>query len=201
MVMMMIMALHWMVWVMEATLWTEGLWEGTGRCVDIWKRWRGGWNDQYRAVTHVWRLVKNDISTAVTAGVPHMTAARTLRQNWELSERPDEIQRDYKEHITKRLQWKCPIWTNTPLKRPFMQGARTRWHVKLESVLKNPALSSCFLNAKTSCKNSVPRVLYVLEVFPQSNTPNSGHWMCEIKKTFKMSSIGGAPGPGLSPRP
>lgn len=33
-----------------------------------------------------------------------MTAARTLRQNWELSERPDEIQRDYKEHITNGLQ-------------------------------------------------------------------------------------------------
>lgn len=103
------------------------------------------------------------------------------------------LQRDYNEN--------APFEQTPHLKRPFMQGARTRWHVKLESVLENPALSSCFLNAKTSCKNSVPRVLYVLEVFPQSNTPNSGHWMCEIKKTFKMSSIGGAPGPGLSPRP
>lgn len=77
--MMMVMAMHWMMWMMKAALWTKGLWVRTGHCVDVGMRWSGGGNNQYRAMTHVRRLIKNNISTAVTAGVTHVTAARALR--------------------------------------------------------------------------------------------------------------------------
>ncbi len=110
--MMMIMALHWMVWVMEAALWTEGFEKGL---VDVLTLERDGGVEETTSIGR-WHMSDGLLRTTSTPLSLLESPIWLLLELWDKTgncERAEKMQRDYKEHIRNRLQWKWHIWTNT----------------------------------------------------------------------------------------